>query len=34
MPGYPILNGERKVYGTLAAVVRATDGKGPEHTDR
>lgn len=27
-PGYPILNGERKVYGTLAAVVRATDGKG------
>ncbi len=27
VPGYPILNGERKVYGTLAAVVRATDGK-------
>lgn len=26
--GYPILNGERKVYGTLAAVVRCTDGKG------
>ncbi len=25
--GYPILSGERKVYGTLAAVVRATDGK-------
>jgi len=25
--GYPILNGERKVYGTLAAVVRCTDGK-------
>jgi len=25
--GYPILDGERKVYGTLAAVVRATDGK-------
>jgi len=28
VPGYPILNGERKVYGTLAAVVRCTDGKG------
>jgi len=27
VPGYPILNGERKVYGTLAAVVRCTDGK-------
>jgi len=28
VPGYPILNGARKIYGTLAAVVRATDGKG------
>ncbi len=27
VPGYPILNGERQVYGTLAAVVRATDGR-------
>ncbi len=27
VPGYPILNGARKVYGTLAAVVRCTDGK-------
>jgi hypothetical protein len=25
--GYPILNGEREIVGTLAAVVRATDGK-------
>ena len=28
VPGYPILSGERKVYGTLAAVVRCTEGKG------
>ncbi len=28
VPGYPILHGERKIYGTLAAVVRCTDGKG------
>jgi len=27
VPGYPILNGARQVYGTLAAVVRCTDGK-------
>jgi hypothetical protein len=26
-PGYPILNGERRISGTLAAVVRATDGR-------
>lgn len=26
VPGYPLLNGERKIYGTLAAVVRCTDG--------
>ena len=26
VPGYPILGGERKIYGTLAAVVRCTDG--------
>ncbi len=25
--GYPILTGERRIYGTLAAVVRATDGR-------
>ncbi len=25
--GYPILTGERRVWGTLAAVVRATDGR-------
>lgn len=27
--GYPILTGERRVWGTLAAVVRATDGRLP-----
>jgi len=26
-PAYPILSGEREIVGTLAAVVRATDGK-------
>lgn len=26
-PGYPILSGERKIYGTLAAVIRTTDGR-------
>lgn len=26
--GYPILSGERSIYGTLAAVLRCTDGKG------
>ena len=25
--GFPILTGERRIYGTLAAVVRATDGR-------
>jgi len=25
--GYPILTGARKIYGTLAVVVRATDGR-------
>ncbi len=25
--GFPILTGARKIYGTLAAVVRATDGR-------
>jgi len=27
--GYPILTGARRIYGTLAAVVRATDGRLP-----
>jgi hypothetical protein len=25
--GYPVLNGERRIWGTLAAVLRCTDGK-------
>lgn len=32
-PGFPVLAGERRIVGTLAAVVRATDGKPGEGTD-
>ncbi len=28
--GYPVLSGERQIYGTLAAVLRCTDGKEGE----